>query len=261
MKKVILLLIGIVLVLIVLSGCNNNEDFSKKIIGNWRMSDEMFKGYIPNSVENPKIFDWIVTFNEDGTGNTDMFGYPAKPFTYKIDGDKSYYKMIDNPDESGVERISFSGEKLIVTNENGVSICERVSQEYVDSIKYLKDDLDEAKKIIKDMLYQQIHANFKENEAIDLLIKDIKIFSKEEEEEYYGDDSLGKNQVIAQIKYDILNVDKNDLEYLNKYYRGSYDEENNSYIDNAEIWLVSPIIYSYGFSDLTDSFLDEGYSI
>ena len=176
-------------------------------------------------------------------------------FIYKVENDIVSTQIIDSSDEWNTAKVKFSGDILIFSNENGTQILNKVSQEYVDNIKYLKDDLNNAEKIVREIFEEYISANVK-SEKVNFTVQDIKIFSDAEEKEREYD--LGRNELIVKISYDIGNIEEDDINSLqeNDIINGEYDLNTGYYKNNIVIWIVRPVIYKYGITDITDDYLD-----
>ena len=104
MKKKLLLGLLTVVMCFVLVGCGKSNT-SKEIVGKWK-NDTTVEGY-----------EFIYTFNEDGTGEYDAAGTIMK-FKYKIDGNKISFKYTDEDMETLDTTFSINGDTLNVKDSN-----------------------------------------------------------------------------------------------------------------------------------------------
>ena len=102
MKEKLLAVFLVVAMCFALVGCGKVNS-SKEIVGQWK-NDET--GY-----------DFIYTFNEDGTGEYDAAGTIMK-FKYTIDGNKISFKYTDEDMETLDTIFSIDGDTLNVKDSN-----------------------------------------------------------------------------------------------------------------------------------------------
>lgn len=105
MKKYIknlLLVLVLVITLFSITACGKKKN---ELVGSWKY-DTTIKGY-----------DFIYTFNEDGTGKYDAAGTILK-FTYKVDGNKISFKYTGENMETWDTTFSVKGDTLNVKDSN-----------------------------------------------------------------------------------------------------------------------------------------------
>lgn len=109
MKKVFKSLLVVVLLLGVftITACGKNQ--AKELVGTWK-NDTTVEGY-----------EFIYTFNEDGTGKYDAAG-TIMNFTYKTDGNKISFKYTDEDMETLDTTFSVDGDTLNVKDSNNEDV-------------------------------------------------------------------------------------------------------------------------------------------
>ena len=104
MKKKVLIGLLTVVMCLTLVGCGK-ANTSNKIVGKWK-DDTTLKGY-----------EFIYTFNDDGTGEYDAAGTIMK-FKYTIDGDKISFEYIGEDMATLDTTFSIDGDVLNVKDSN-----------------------------------------------------------------------------------------------------------------------------------------------
>ncbi len=104
MKKKFLVGLLVAAMCFTLVACGK-ESANKEIVGKWK-NDTTIEGY-----------EFIYTFNEDGTGEYDAAGTIMK-FTYTIDGDKISFKYTDEDMATMDTTFSIDGDVLNVRDSN-----------------------------------------------------------------------------------------------------------------------------------------------
>lgn len=237
MKKVLI----IILVLAVLAGggfigykvykdkkdCDDTECSDKKdsIIGYWK-NDEL--GY-----------DFIYTFNEDGTGEYDAAG-TIMEFTYKTDGNKISILYTGNTASFDTEyeldgdtlniKDSFGDDtfyKRISSKPNNSSSTTKKNDEKgtAGSNIPLKDNQEEAEYQIKVAVQELIKEAYGDN-VVDARIYVDKVYSSEEEakEPALKEMNLGPNEVAFEVSMELKPSSTADVNALTAG-NGVYDEK------------------------------------
>lgn len=104
MKNKLLLGLFIVVICVALVGCGKTNS-NKEIVGKWK-NDTTIEGY-----------EFIYTFNEDGTGEYDAAGTIMK-FKYTIDGNKISFEYTDEDMATFDTTFSIDGDTLNVKDSN-----------------------------------------------------------------------------------------------------------------------------------------------
>ncbi len=105
--KQILLVLVFVVGAFAITACGSSQ--AKELVGTWK-NDTTLKGY-----------EFIYTFNEDGTGKYDAAG-TVMNFTYKIDGNKISFKFTDEDMETLDTTFSIDGDTLNVKDSNNEDV-------------------------------------------------------------------------------------------------------------------------------------------
>lgn len=233
MKKTLKIVLTIVLlmgVLFTLTACGKKKEVNSKkedsIVGSWKNDD---LGY-----------DFIYTFNEDGTGNYDAAGSDME-FTYKIDGNKISILYTGNTESFDTE-FKIDGDTLNVVDSLGNdTLYKRVTSKQettkaststkkeqtgtAGSNIPIKDNHEEAEYQIK-VAFQDWLAETYGDEVFDARIYVEKIYSAEEEQkEPLKSYNLGPDEVAFEVKYELKlaeGVDPNKFTAAT----GVYDEES-----------------------------------
>lgn len=103
MKKIIFSSLVVVSLCLILVGCDKKE--KNELVGSWK-NDTTVEGY-----------EFIYTFNEDGTGNYNAAGNVMN-FTYKTDGNKISFDYTDEGMVTFDTTYSIDGNKLNVKDSN-----------------------------------------------------------------------------------------------------------------------------------------------
>ena len=100
--KSIVLALVLVVGIFAITACGNQ---GKELVGTWK-NDTTVKGY-----------EFVYTFNADGTGEYDAAGTVMK-FTYKVDGNKISFKYTGEDMETWDTTYSVDGDTLNVKDSN-----------------------------------------------------------------------------------------------------------------------------------------------
>ena len=112
MKRKILSIALLLVLIISVTGCGKNQ--KNELVGTWK-NDTYFEGY-----------EFIYTFNEDGTGKYDAAG-TVMNFTYKVNGNKISFEYTDEDMETLDTTFSIDGDTLTVKDsENEDVLYEKV---------------------------------------------------------------------------------------------------------------------------------------
>ena len=218
--------------------CSESSKNDNSIIGSWK-NDEL--GY-----------DFIYTFNEDGTGEYDAAG-TIMEFTYEIDGNNISILYKGNT-VSFDTTFKIKGDELnVVDSLNNDTIYKRIDSKQKNSSSEteksdekgtagsnisLKDNQEEAEYQIKAAVQEKIKEGYGNN-VIDARINVTKIYTAEDEEkdEILKEMKLGKNEVAFEVKIELKpssNADVNLLTIPN----GKYDEESGWVIDSSRLGIL-----------------------
>ena len=100
--KGLLLILFLLVTVFTITACGKKKN---ELVGTWK-NDTTIKGY-----------EFIYTFNEDGTGKYDAAGNVMK-FTYKVDGDKISFKYDGEDMATWDTTFSVKGDTLNVKDSN-----------------------------------------------------------------------------------------------------------------------------------------------
>ena len=260
-------LISIVLVLIALLaislvGCSKNDNNEKEIVGYWK-NDTTLPGY-----------EFIYTFNEDGTGNYNSAGTDM-PFKYVISGKNIsfFYDGVDVPFDTEFE---INGNVLNVKDSNNEDVLynrmsdneakalnSEVSTENNDIPKNeqtgtagsnipLKDNYEEAEYQIKDAFQYWIVKTYGDS-VVDTRINVDKIYTAEEEQEIEAlkEKNLGPNEIAFEVSYELKPADDADINALTAA-TGVYDEESGWIKEKFNLGILRPTINEEALYRVTD---------
>ena len=202
-------------------------------------------------------FDFVYTFNDDGTGSYDSAG-TVMPFKYTMDGEKlsvtydgdsiswdTTFKV--NNDTLTV--VDSTGEDVVyhkTTSGKAVKVPETNEGEeeggYAGSNIPLKDNYNEAKYQIEVAIQNWIASQYGDA-VVDSNIFVEKIYNVEDEEQVPAikEMNLGPNEVAFEVKYELKPADGADISTLTGA-NGEYDEESGWVLEKYNVGVLRPAI-------------------
>ena len=222
-------------------------------------------------------YDFVYTFNEDGTGSYDSAG-TVMPFKYTMDGEKlsitydgdsiswdTTFKVegdtltvIDSAGEDVIYKKTTSGKATkVVGGLEGGSEGEPDQGGYAGINIPLKDNYNEAKYQIEVAMQNMLASQYGDGVA-DAKIYVEKIYSAEDEEQVPAlkDMNLGPDEVAFEVKYELKPAEGTDVNLLTAA-NGNYDEETGWVTEKYNVGILRPS--AGGESDYTIDNLGTGW--
>ena len=247
--KVLALLMLVSVAVFAFAGCIGKAN---DLVGYWK-NDEL--GY-----------DFVYTFNADGTGNYDAAG-TQMPFTYKLDGNKISF-LYDGYTETLDTTFTVNGDELVIKDSNDLDtiykktdsgVASKVPEDenecvtiegesefgedmggYAGSNIPLKDNHDEAEYQIKVAMQNLLIEQYGED-VFDARFYVNKIYTAEDEAEVEAlkEMNLGPNEVAFEVKYDIKPAEGVDPNIFTAA-TGMYDEETGWVTEKYNLGILRP---------------------